>query len=520
MPNRLFVTLGAILILCLSSHCTAIDVDSLLHWHLEQVGGRQVVSAVTSESAYLAVDYMGMKGTVEMHFSFPYRYYMHIDLGMITSTLGCDGVTGWKVGEDGLVSTMSEAELLPIVNALFVSTYSYVLPNRIPGDVRYIESIDMAGTEHHILGCYPDAGDSIKIYINGETGLITSNSNIETGVEMISTVLEYREVDGIKIPWEDAMIGLNSPIKAWQRADSVFFNRSIPDSLFDMPGKSSIDYEFAGGAATVEIPLEIANDHIFLKARVNGKGPFTFLLDSGAGKSVLSRVIANELELNSSGEIASKGIGGFGSVTIGEIDSISLGDLTLSLDRIMITDLSQFRNFQVGAVQGIIGYDFFVRFPMVIDFESENMILVNPSREFRPEFENLIDAELYFQIPTIEAQLNGVTGRFLFDLGAQSGVLLYGGSALQESLIQDLGAGSDKFSILGIGGETEVSKTTLDSLRIGDVRIDDPEVIWSENPEEMPFPGYLEGIIGTRILSGFRLYIDYERGKIGLDKVN
>lgn len=498
---------------------SADKLDSILGKHINAIGGKEKIASITSQSGYYTVQYMGISGKAEIHVSFPGKYKMKMNLGPLSQVIGCDGVTGWKE-EGGLVTVMNPAEMRPIINAMFFASFSYIIPNRIPGTIDYRGTEDLAGTTFHVLACFPEGGDSVICKINDETGLMDYQISYEGGVEMLNHVLEYREVDGVHISWKESMIGRNTPIQATQTTDSVFLNPHLPESLFDMPGQKGDDFNFGDAADSIVIPVNVANNHIFIQVNVNGQGPFTFLLDSGAGKMVLAKSLAERLNISASGPIAMRGIGGFGSVTIGSVDSLNLGKLGLYINRTMITDLSKFQTFDAGELDGILGYDFFVRFPMTLDFVEETMTLYNPGRKYRPVFENTVESELYFQIPLITAELNGRASKMLFDLGAQTGLLLFGRSLIDETLRDDLVSDSLRMSIMGVGGISSVNVSSLDSIRIGREIIDNPQIIWSDNTSELPFSGYVEGIIGTGILGQYKVFVDYGAGKIGLDRVD
>jgi hypothetical protein len=42
------------------------------------------------------------------------------------------------------------------------------------------------------------------------------------------------------------------------------------------------DVRFTSGTRALDIPFELVNNHIYLKASVNGSAPLSFILDTGA----------------------------------------------------------------------------------------------------------------------------------------------------------------------------------------------------------------------------------------------
>src|SRR5690349_23848158 len=63
---------------------------------------------------------------------------------------------------------------------------------------------------------------------------------------------------------------------------------------------------------------------------VNGQGPFRFIIDTGANRSVLSKALAAQLGLALSGESIVHSIVGQEPASLVNVDSLSFGDLRLS----------------------------------------------------------------------------------------------------------------------------------------------------------------------------------------------
>ena len=62
------------------------------------------------------------------------------------------------------------------------------------------------------------------------------------------------------------------------------------------------DFSIAGGAAETTIPFKLINNHIYGKAKVNGKGPCTFIFDTG-GVNIVTPATAKALGLKSQGDM-------------------------------------------------------------------------------------------------------------------------------------------------------------------------------------------------------------------------
>ena len=83
------------------------------------------------------------------------------------------------------------------------------------------------------------------------------------------------------------------------------------------PSSAKVKFRLAGGAQ----PL------ILLPVHVNDRGPFDFILDTGAGTSLLSSELAKQLEAKVIGSKEGQSAGGKVSVSLAKVDSISVGEI-------------------------------------------------------------------------------------------------------------------------------------------------------------------------------------------------
>jgi len=119
------------------------------------------------------------------------------------------------------------------------------------------------------------------------------------------------------------------------------------------------------------IPFEYIKDShlVGVPVHINGKGPFNFVLDTGAGNTVITPELASQigLEPKSVPGIA-RGIGGDVQLELTEVHELAVGDAEISYTQAVVLDLSKVSPKGKLIEHGIIGYDFLSRFETVIDY--------------------------------------------------------------------------------------------------------------------------------------------------------
>lgn len=145
-------------------------------------------------------------------------------------------------------------------------------------------------------------------------------------------------------------------------------------------------------AALVTLPFElVASNHIVVKAKINDKGPFRLIFDSGAPVSLLGNKAAEE-----SGTIAKNAPKSFLMAMRGEakIQELEVGDLKAKDIPVIVLDhptLKALGGFLGKPLDGIIGFTFFARYRTTIDYQAKMMTLEPVDFEVKDLLKDLPD---------------------------------------------------------------------------------------------------------------------------------
>lgn len=136
------------------------------------------------------------------------------------------------------------------------------------------------------------------------------------------------------------------------------------------PGGAGVPIHLAGpGEAALLVPV-----------RINGQGPYDFVLDTGATLTCVDAELADSLGLeDSAGRVGfGAGIQGTpGSMRLVEIDSLAVGDARAEGLTGCTLDLAQIRSMGIEA-HGLLGLNFLTSFRVTLDFAADRLILARP----------------------------------------------------------------------------------------------------------------------------------------------
>jgi hypothetical protein len=249
---------------------------------------------------------------------------------------------------------------------------------------------------------------------------------------------------------------------------------------------------------------------------VNGKLTARFLLDSGASATMMDSSATENLSLKRVGSLPARGVAGFHKIALVRTETMQIGDVVLPGQVAGRTDLSGLIPVPEGETfGGILGYDFLSHFPLYIDFDRSEIRIYNPNSFTPPEGGHEVPFTLTMLVPTIEAELQGVPGKFVVDLGNAIGLVVHPRFVEEHGLDSSFTNFEDLKTVLGgVGGGVSGRAAEINSLQIGDIHIDKLRIVLPDANTGLSGSREIAGNIGTPVLRAFNLLFDYENNRI------
>ena len=257
---------------------------------------------------------------------------------------------------------------------------------------------------------------------------------------------------------------------------------------------------------------------ILLPVFVDGRGPYSFVLDTGAGSTVVSNELADALALPRRENQDGRGAAGKMTLVKSQLPSLTVGQETLESLPVSVTDLS-FLGRAIGVqVDGALGQSFLRHFVMTLDYARNALTLRRPvggaeraldEREIAFHWANLEDPLVV--VPVFVNEKGPYD--FALDTGASSTVI-------SLELAAEFGLATEKISQLTAGGGNGiVSRVRLGSLTVGAARQENLAAAASDFLVQLnaELGSKLQGIVGYDFLRFYRVTLDYPRAALNLE---
>lgn len=267
------------------------------------------------------------------------------------------------------------------------------------------------------------------------------------------------------------------------------------------PSSSKIKFRLAGGAQ----PL------ILLPVHVNDRGPFDFILDTGAGTSLVSTELAKELDLKTIGSKQGQTAGGKVAVSLAKADSVGVGDIKLDDVDIGIVDLSQIGGAVGAKIDGDLGYNFLKYFRVTIDYHDLVFRLEDPKR--LEAFGRGAQTEIPIRLANaakplllVDVHANG-RGPFQFAIDTGTSTSAITPELAKQLDIQTSAAGAGTTG----GAAVDFSAGSLQSFQLGGAKIDNMQIVIADffSMLSAAIGAKLDGIVGYNFLRNYKVVIDY-----------
>ena len=273
--------------------------------------------------------------------------------------------------------------------------------------------------------------------------------------------------------------------------------------------------------AVLDDTLEVVGDSLdaqqsktrmFVQAKVNGQGPFRFLVDSGADRSVIGTGLAQRLALPPGRRVKLRGMAGTAQVDTVLIDSLAIG--SSEINGIAAPALSE---RYLGA-QGLLGIDALAEQRLMLDFDAKKIIFQDTHRAAPVVSDEIVVTARRRNGQLILTQV-ATTGARIFAVIDTGSEVTLGNLALQERVFRGRSAPATRpVTLVSVTGQSIVANlATLPEMRIGNITLNNVVVAFVDAPPFALFgldkqPAML---LGTDVLQAFRrVSLDFRNRKV------
>ena len=288
----------------------------------------------------------------------------------------------------------------------------------------------------------------------------------------------------------------------------------------------------------MEIKFDIGAEsgHPHLPVFVNGQGPFTFTLDTGAIATTISKSLAEKLSIRTyegDRKIASGVGGGRVPVAFAKVDRLQIGTEVVENEEVLVIDFdSAMGGFCF--TPGVIGHSFLKNYVMSVNYPAKKMKLERAkgatSRRDKnlswQEFQYVEDSHL-ISVPT------HINGNGPFHLVVDTGS---GGTVITPRIAQQLGFTEDQAVVAvqvasptnrgcadgcqGVGGKAQAYGVQIDSLTVGPVTQENTIAAVIDLKVVSPRGELIrDGIIGYPFMRNLEVVIDYPNRRFALLRI-
>jgi predicted aspartyl protease len=514
----------------------------LATWALSAAGAAQSQSPAATVAAVLAANHAavgdapakgaarfdyshvasGLTGTLTDRVDLATGAYAETEAASsIRDANGFDGKTPWQMDISGAYIDQMGGDRLPTaVSAAYRYANLWWRPDRGGAEITYAGREAQGGKAFDRLTVTPKGGKRFDAWFDAETHLLAKVRYDQQFLHITELDSDYRREGGVvlahKITSDPGMGegGIGASVLT-----HVSYGPAKLLSAYSRPKAPPTGATIAGGAASTTVPFRLLNNHIYVQARVNGKGPYTFIVDTG-GHTLLSPHLIAEVGLKSVGEAISSGAGeGHSTTGFVHFDEIAIGAVRLKDQMGFATDIYD-KSIEGIAVDGMVGFELVRRMVTTIDYSKQTITFTEPSK-FKPSKALGVPVPFVFydHLPNVKGSVMGLPARFDIDTGSRSEVDFTSPFVQAHDLKGRFAKGTSAVVGWGVGGPARSYTVRLDRLMLGPVPVSGIAAGLSEaKGGSIADPNY-EGNIGSALLKRFVVTFDYAHQVLYLKRI-
>ena len=269
-------------------------------------------------------------------------------------------------------------------------------------------------------------------------------------------------------------------------------------------------------AITTDMGMDMIDDRMTVPVMIGGAGPFAFIIDTGAERTVIARELAATLGLTRGRNVRVTAMTGTSNVSTVMIPSLNISAIASA--PIQAPALEQ---VNLGA-QGLLGIDTLQGHALTIDFETNRMTLTPSTSKKRRGGDHsddiVVRAKSYLgQLIVTDAHYRNRRIRVVLDTGS---VVSMGNAALRKRIKQQ--GGSQKITLKSVTGDVLLADyTQVERVEVGGVGFENLPVAFGDAAVFRRFglddkPALLLGMDALKLFR--RVEIDFANREVRFSK--
>ncbi len=437
--------------------------------------------------------------------------------GPIAGASGWNGTAAWNQDYAGLVTIDGGAAgRLQARDQAYLDNLAYLRSDYGGAAIRSLGRKTAGTSTYNVLAVTPPHGSEIDLWIDPNTNRVARVSASIGITSSMTKFSDYRVTDGVAYPFQSVTTTSEGNTFS-QTISTLRLNEDVAAKM-RIPASSVDDFGIAGGSTTV--PLQVLNNHVYLQVSLDGKGPYTFILDTG-GDSIVTPEVAAALRARTSGNAQ---IGGVGNKTeaagFTHVDSIGIGEATVRNQYMLVLPIGKGFGVAEGLhIDGMLGYQTVARFLTTIDYAGSTLTLAMPPAQ-AASIAGAIPIAFYFDrtIPRIPIKVDGVDTSAEVDTGSRAGLTLSQPFVATHPAIAAQAKTADGVAGFGVGGPSFAKLGRVSTLQIGPLTLHDAITDFTTQKQGAFADPFNPANLGGAVWRRFTVTFDYAHQRMLLAK--
>lgn len=428
---------------------------------------------------------------------------------------GYDGAVMWNEDQTGLVWVDGgDADVSQEIDNAYAFNDTLFTRNAGGATVAWTGVKNDGGRRYATLSVTPPKSLlPMQVWIDTATHLPARYVVMVGPVAFTTLVSDYRRASGLLVPYR-----MHSDSATGNSSDLAVTSAKIAanaDAL-DKPVSNVHDFAIDGGASSTSLPIEIVDNHVYLDVKLDGKGPYRFIFDTG-GSNVMDPTVAKEIGATSAGAFQGTGAGsGSEQFSFTKVDSLGVGNAVLRDQVFAVLPVGQGFGISAGQrVDGLIGFEVLARFITTFDYAGRKLTLTLPGAQ-PPAGADVVPFVFGSTQPQFACTIAGVASRCAVDTGARDSITLLAPFVAAHPQVVPATRSAEGVNGFGVGGGAKGMLGRLSSLQIGTFTLNDVIADYSTQKEGFFAGPFLAANVGGNVWKRFTVTFDYGKQTMAL----